>query len=659
MAVAFIASSTVTFSQWSTDPANPLLVCDVANWQRDSQAVPDGSGGAFVFWRDSRNSEYIFEVYGQRYDQNGIALWEENGRLIVADADGKNVVFFSLYRYDDGKMIICWYAGEEGVANPDEKMWVQELDDEGAKVWENDLALSEEHSSGPLSVGYYYTCQLVRDDFGFHAMMEIGTYGYLRMRMSRFSEAGELLMQYHGVEIGPLSFGHASITTDGANGAFVYYSSGNGGGATLHCMHIDEYAGELWGDWVNVTANTTGLSYQFSGIGDGMGVTFVWQGGGVNAEELFARRLNTDGSWAWAGSTTEICTFDGVQKNFYWEKQGDNYYITWADGRPGMVGYYAIYGQKFDITGQTLWQEDGIQIADLNTYLPYPKFALDSDLNMYACHQSTLAGYVAQKVADNGTLQWDADGQQLTITDFNPFYEKHQEFLSGTNLLAAWVKPWSGGGTDGVYITRIAEPSNTVYINETVTACDNYEVNGINYTESGVFDIILPGDTLLTLDLTIVDLDESVSLIGTTLTSLQSNATYQWFDCYTNQPIDGANAVSFTPAESGEYATTIAQGACNTVSECTMVIIIGVEEMLNENSFTVFPNPFEESLTIQNNSQEKISCVEVVDVFGRIVYSESISRTPSVLQLDQLAAGTYLCRLKAVDKMFSEIVVKR
>ena len=109
-----IASSTIAFSQWSTDPANPLLVCNVANWQRDSQAVPDGSGGAFVFWRDSRVSAYIFEVYGQHYDQNGVALWEENGRLILTALN--NIWFFQLYRYDDGKMIIGWYSGLEGVA---------------------------------------------------------------------------------------------------------------------------------------------------------------------------------------------------------------------------------------------------------------------------------------------------------------------------------------------------------------------------------------------------------------------------------------------------------------------------------------------------------------------------------------------------------------
>ena len=78
-------------------------------------------------------------------------------------------------------------------------------------------------------------------------------------------------MGFDGVEIGPLGMGHSNMTTDGANGAYIYYSSGNGAGAALYCMHIDEYAGELWADWVNVTAGTTGLAYQFSGIGDDAG----------------------------------------------------------------------------------------------------------------------------------------------------------------------------------------------------------------------------------------------------------------------------------------------------------------------------------------------------------------------------------------------------
>jgi hypothetical protein len=49
--------------------------------------------------------------------------------------DTKDIEWFRFIRYaSDGKMIISWYAADDGVANPDDKLWVQELDNEGVKV---------------------------------------------------------------------------------------------------------------------------------------------------------------------------------------------------------------------------------------------------------------------------------------------------------------------------------------------------------------------------------------------------------------------------------------------------------------------------------------------------------------------------------------------
>jgi hypothetical protein len=62
---------------------------------------------------------------------------------------------------------------------------------------------------------------------------------------------------------------------------------------------------------------------------------------------------------------------------FFWKKSGDNYYITWADGRPGTdPGNSDIYVQKFDENGTVHWTENGVLAISLNTYIPYPKFEL-------------------------------------------------------------------------------------------------------------------------------------------------------------------------------------------------------------------------------------------------------------------------------------------
>lgn len=699
---AVLLSSVAAFSQWSTDPANPLLVCNVANAQHDAQAVPDGSGGTYVFWRDAREVYNIHKIYGQRYDENGIALWEENGRIILTDEE--DIQFFSLYRYDDGKMIIGWYNGADGYANPNDKMWFQELDSEGEKVWVNDLAISEEHATGELSVGSYISCQVLRDALGFHVMMHIQTYGYNRIRISRFSETGELMMAFDGVEIGPLGMGYSRMTTDGGNGAYVYYSSGNGAGAALYCMHIDEYAGELWADWINVTTGTTGLAYQFSGIGDDAGITFVWQGE-LGAENIYARRLLPDGSFDWEGATTNICDFEGGQSNFYWEKRGDNYYIVWADGRPGQVGYYGIYGQKFNTAGEVFWTEDGVEIADLNTYIPNPKFALDEELNMYACHQSTVAGYVSQKVDDDGTPQWDADGQQVAALGYNPFYAAHKEFFTGNNLLAVWEVPYFNGGTDGIYITRITAPQ--VNTTETVATCDSYTLNDITYTESGTYTQELGGDTLLTLELTINESEaqtfdvqacaaylfdgelydqsgtyehvytntagcDSMLVLNLSITNLNTNViqngnmltaatstTYEWINCDGNSST-GVTTQSFTPTETGEYAVIVYSAECADTSDCVLVTIIGVEEMITENSFLLFPNPTSDQLFIRfsNDSSKNSSHISISDLTRKLVWQSTQVAQNMAVNVSHLAEGIYTVVLLQDNAITHQTFVK-
>lgn len=69
-----------------TDPAAPLVVCNAANGQSGVKALPDGSGGWFVFWMDKRVASDTNQVYGQRYDNDGYPQWTANGKAFLTPA---------------------------------------------------------------------------------------------------------------------------------------------------------------------------------------------------------------------------------------------------------------------------------------------------------------------------------------------------------------------------------------------------------------------------------------------------------------------------------------------------------------------------------------------------------------------------------------------
>jgi hypothetical protein len=171
--------------------------------------------------------------------------------------------------------------------------------------------------------------------------------------------------------------------------------------------------------------------------------------------DLFARRLRTDGSFAWGGNTVNICTAAGSQDKFHIKGKDMYIYVTWADGRPGVSpGNYDIYAQKLDTTGYLYWNPDGLEAASFNTYIPHPILEVLDDYSIVIDHQSTIAGFMAQKVENDGTLPWGPDARQISTNNFNPFYEMHNLFQSGDNVITVWNKAAASGGSDGVYIAR-------------------------------------------------------------------------------------------------------------------------------------------------------------------------------------------------------------
>lgn len=460
---------TITFGQWSTDPANPGVVCDAIGIQSNPQAFADDNGGVYVFWIDKRLSDpYAHEVYGQHYDANGYALWEEDGRLILSHSNKIN--WFNASRIYNGEIIIGWLTAIEAGTD---SLRIQRLNDDGMKMWENELIVANAGITPNYILGMYGYF-IIHDNSGY--CISIGTVyfgGSSGNRITRFSSDGVLTGLYNGEPEGTqYNYGSSGLQSafDAADNIYIYYSTANGAGADLMCLKVNTAGDTIWGP-VNVLAGTQGLYYQFSGISDAEGITFVWQGNGEGgaSPNLYSRRLNADGSFAWISSTLPICALDGAQGIFFWKKSGDNYYITWADSRPGTSpGNYDIYAQKFGKNGTVYWSENGVLTSSVNTYLPYPEFDLNEDNSMVICHQSTSAGYVVQKVLDDGTVVWDENGHQVCIPTFNPFYGEHVEVFTGNKVISVWAKSNPIGGSDDIYITRV-DNSGTIGVAELKT----------------------------------------------------------------------------------------------------------------------------------------------------------------------------------------------
>lgn len=83
-----------------------IIVCDAEYTQKTQRIIPDTFGGAIVVWRDFRSS-YMSDCYIQRVNSSGEMLWDANG-IPVCTAVGTQ----SLSRMipdGDGGAFVCWY----------------------------------------------------------------------------------------------------------------------------------------------------------------------------------------------------------------------------------------------------------------------------------------------------------------------------------------------------------------------------------------------------------------------------------------------------------------------------------------------------------------------------------------------------------------------
>lgn len=121
--------------QWG----NSIPVCTESGDQAEPQIVSDNAGGIVIGWTDYRRPSYE-DIYTQRLNSQGNALWSANGKLVASRQFGDS----RLAMVDDsnGGAIFSYTVG----GFPDNKIqiWAQKVNSNGDVVWgSNGLAVRD------------------------------------------------------------------------------------------------------------------------------------------------------------------------------------------------------------------------------------------------------------------------------------------------------------------------------------------------------------------------------------------------------------------------------------------------------------------------------------------------------------------------------------
>ena len=415
-----------THAQWPTDPNDPLVICNDASNQRDLRVVADGSGGWYVLWTDDRIETNKFKVYAQRVNSQGIAQWEPNGRLLQ-EVPGRSINFIGTTRLENDNLFLAYISGSDATSG--DTVRAMAYDDEGAPVWAEPtlLAYPGPLPGGGTSGGNYYprVAAVLGGAYVGWGTNPVGAADYIYI--ARVKPDGTTDMPEQGVAVStmnnPVTAGPWVMRHDLVGGLMIERRWGNGSGAPLRAQRVDSMGVQLWPSFAEVSANSSGLGYEWStAIAPNGRLNSVWG----NGYDLRMSIYDTAGVFINTTAPIEVCIQPDVQENPFVVQTETETTVFWADNRASAGNGRQVFMQRFDANGTPLLAETGVLTMQVNgNNISYPR-AFPAEDNSFIVTMYTAfdigggtAGFRVGRVTNTGTNLW-SDTTRFCNGPFGP-----------------------------------------------------------------------------------------------------------------------------------------------------------------------------------------------------------------------------------------------
>lgn len=236
---------------------------------------------------------------------------------------------------------------------------------------------------------------------------------------------------------------------------------------------------------------------------------------------------------------------------------------------------------------------------------------------------------------------------------------------SDTAIITVKQTPVVNAGADlsvcaGSTVTLTASGADTyVWTNSVVngqsfvpSATTTYTVTGTNANGCSATDAATV--TVNAIPIAVATASDALNIHATPV----FGAEYQWINCANNQIIPGATSDSYAAKVNGSYAVVVTNASgCSDTSACVIINTVGLDNVLAENSVTLYPNPTTGNLFVQLNSIETINAV-VYDAQGKLIATINNLKNGSVIDLTSVETGIYMIHLNADNASMIQRVIK-
>ncbi len=249
---------------------------------------------------------------------------------------------------------------------------------------------------------------------------------------------------------------YPSIAADGAGGAIAVWVDSRGIGTPIYAQRIDADGSLLWASEAVQACGPEGYKWWPRLCSDGSGgAIIVWSDNRAGRYDVYAQRIDAAGTVIWPQDGVALCSADGDQGEAYLVPDGaGGAIVMWTDARGDE---YDIFAQRIDANGTILWAADGIPVCSASG--PQIMACMVSDGAGGAIiawddgrTQVPAGDIFAQRIAGNGSLLWPAEGVGVCVA---PSTQNGCRIASdgAGGAIVIWMDNRSPG--QGIYAQRI------------------------------------------------------------------------------------------------------------------------------------------------------------------------------------------------------------
>ena len=389
-------------------PSQGAVVCTATGAQDTPVLYPDGLGGAFVAWSDSRAGASSSGIFVQHLGADGTALWTSNGKALTAAPQGQLTP--QLASDDSGGVVVVWEDRRTDAGD----IYAQRVDANGNLRWTAGgvpIATAGNEQSSPV---------VVADPSGGATVVWEDT------RSSASCANGYRDIYAQRVNAG-------GVTQWTANGIAV-------------CTMSDDQ------DGLRAVADGSG------------GATLGWSDKRLEVPDVYAQNLTTAGTKNWGGSDALIVRAPDAQDSLdIAAEPGAGAYFVWLDDRTLVP---AVYAQHVDASGLAGWASGGIQVFGSGN-AGHPPRAILGEFGVIVA--ARIGGQVfAQQLDGDGNRMWTSLGVSLS----RPGGMQQSVGLVSDDAFGAivgWTETATGG--NDVYAQRVDLSGNRLWTLNGVAIC--------------------------------------------------------------------------------------------------------------------------------------------------------------------------------------------